>query len=93
MTVELYGTDQDTPVDHRIYWMYPANKSTLTIDVCHVRVIDDIRLEFDFGKHEWVAFQELQAATDHEPATGKWVEVARWSGNAPDMGTEVKSDA
>jgi len=68
----------------RVSWDYPTNESRLTIDVCHVRVIDEVRLRFDFDAHQWVAEQELHAG-DLEPATGRWVEVARWSGNAPEV--------
>jgi hypothetical protein len=67
-----------------VIWSYPTEASTMTISVDHVRVIDVIRIKFDFDAHQWVISQELQAATDHEPPTNEWVEVARFSGNAPE---------
>jgi hypothetical protein len=85
---EFYGIDScddNKPTEARISWMYPEDGSTLTVDICHVRVIDEVRLRFDFQAHEWVAEMEELGFfdTDHSPPSGNWVEVARWSGNAP----------
>jgi hypothetical protein len=72
--------------DSRFLWCYPTKESTITIDLCHVRVVDEVRIRFDFDAHEWIAEQQLQAATSLEPPTNEWVEVARWCGNAPEVG-------
>jgi hypothetical protein len=68
-----------------VTWDCPTDESMLTIDICHVRVIDEVRIRFDFGAHEWVAEQELSTPDNLAPPTGRWVEVARWSGNAPEV--------
>lgn len=81
--IKTSGRMGETPVDTILEWSYPRSGSTITIDVMHVRVVDDVQIHFDFEAHEWVAKQELQAQSDLEPRTGVWVEVARWSGNAP----------
>lgn len=91
--IKTSGRMGETPVDTILEWSYPKSESTITIDLMHVRVVNQVRLRFDFECHEWVAEQELQAKSDHEPATGVWVEVARWSGNAPMVAqTEVMED-
>lgn len=89
--IKTSGTMGETPVDTILEWSYPTSESTVTIDVMHVRVVDDVQIHFDFEAHEWVAKQELQAKSDHEPATGIWIEVARWSGNAPTAISSVES--
>lgn len=89
--IKTSGRIGETPVDTILEWSYPRSESTITIDIMHVRVVDDVQIHFDFETHEWVAEQELQAKSDHEPATGVWVEVARWSGNAPMAVSSVES--
>lgn len=71
-----------TSHNERVVWHYPESTSTLVVDICHVRVIDEVRLRFDFDAHQWVAEQELHAGDN---PLGSWVEVARWSGNAPEV--------
>jgi hypothetical protein len=85
--IDVLGTDDGAqkPVDCHITWMYPKDGSTLTIDICHVRCVSDIRIRFDFDTHEWVAEQEEIGFFDtgYSPPSGIWVEVARWPGNSP----------
>jgi hypothetical protein len=71
--------EDNKPTDAVVDWLYPADGSTLTITPCHLRVIDGLRISFDFTAHEWVIKQELYT----EP--GEWVEVARISGNGPGL--------
>lgn len=87
----LFGTSaqSDAPIEHAIDWMYPSDKSTLLIDICHVRVIDVVRIRFDFDAHQYVAEMEAPGQKDEwemdeVPEPTKWVEVARWSGDAPE---------
>lgn len=83
--IDLQGTTANFgPMNHDIGWMYPNDGSTLSISICHVRVVDEVRIRFDFSAHEWVAEQEEHDFLS-EHGTGVWVEVARWSGNAPKM--------
>jgi hypothetical protein len=75
-------TKDNRPTDAVVDWLYPADGSTLTITPCHIRVIDGLRISFDFCAHEWVIDQE-QCADNITP--GEWVEVARISGNGPGL--------
>jgi hypothetical protein len=75
-------TEDNKPTDAVVDWLYPADGSTLTITPCHLRVIDGLRISFDFTAHEWVIKQELY--TDNI-TPGEWVEVARISGNGPGL--------
>jgi hypothetical protein len=83
------GEENNQPIAHAVEWHYPTDGSALTIDIDHVRVIDEVRLRFDFTAHEWVAEMERQGADNLSAPTGEWIEVARWSGNVPTEQSEA----
>lgn len=60
--ITIEGRDKNqNPTDHKIDWVYPEihnkEKSTLIIEMDHVRSVDGIRIKYDSERDGWIIEQ------------------------------------
>ena len=82
--IDVDGNKDNKPIHTWLDWMYPniynkRERSTLTIDLCHVRAADPIRISYCGDRDGWIIEQSSSYEGDRD-----WKEVAfikAWEGD------------
>ena len=81
--IELEGTDRETgePLHHYISISYPEiykpDRTTVELDICHVRAAENIRVSYESDRDGWVIERPDMPNYNAETADEMpWIEVA-----------------